>query len=362
LRRIIRAAVWTSILGNLAAAQTNIEIRLEGDPPLFRVRGSAILSRLRTPNFPYIFQVSVDKAGMPAIAGAYTVDQGGELTFQPAFALEPGVPYKATFRLSSETATATFLAPKPKVVSTTTVERVYPSANQLPENQLKFYIHFSAPMSRGEAVKRLHLLDGDGKSVPLPFLELDEELWDRDYRRLTVLFDPGRVKRDLLPNREVGAPLKAGNSYTLVVSKDWPDGKGIPLVSEFRKPFRVIEADRKPLDPKTWTLTAPPSGTQAELALDTRESLDAALLLRFIDVVDAAGKIVKGAVRIEREESRWVFTPAENWKPGRYNIEILATLEDLAGNKIGRAFDVDRFDRVDQAPSTEIHSLAFTVK
>jgi len=30
----------------------------------------------------------------------------------------------------------------------TMVEHVYPSTDELPENQLKFYLHFSAPMSR----------------------------------------------------------------------------------------------------------------------------------------------------------------------------------------------------------------------
>jgi len=34
-------------------------------------------------------------------------------------------------------------------VATTIVAQVYPSATVLPENQLKFYVQFSAPMSRG---------------------------------------------------------------------------------------------------------------------------------------------------------------------------------------------------------------------
>ena len=48
----------------------------------------------------------------------------------------------------------------------------------LPANELKLYIYFSAPMSRGEAWKHIHLLDDAGKPVPLAFLELDQELWD----------------------------------------------------------------------------------------------------------------------------------------------------------------------------------------
>ncbi len=75
----------------------------------------------------------------------------------------------------------------------TVVAAVYPSAQVLPENLLRFYIQFSAPMSRGEAYRHIHLLDAVGKPVPDPFLELDEELWSGDGCRFTLLFDPGRI-------------------------------------------------------------------------------------------------------------------------------------------------------------------------
>src|SRR5262249_20989692 len=58
-----------------------------------------------------------------------------------------------------------------------TLERIYPSGEVLPENLLRFYLHFSSPMSRGEAYKHLRLLDASGKAIADTFLELDEELW-----------------------------------------------------------------------------------------------------------------------------------------------------------------------------------------
>ena len=77
------------------------------------------------------------------------------------------------------------------------VVAVYPSSATLPENQLRFYLHFSAPMSRGEVYQHLQLLDQDGKPIVLPFLEIGEELWDTTGQRLTLLIDPGRIKRGL---------------------------------------------------------------------------------------------------------------------------------------------------------------------
>ena len=55
-----------------------------------------------------------------------------------------------------------FDIPKRELRSTTRVVQVYPSASEFPENQLKFYIEFSAPMSHGEAWKHIRLLKANG--------------------------------------------------------------------------------------------------------------------------------------------------------------------------------------------------------
>ena len=354
--RLIAALVFVAT----GAAQSPLVIVLEGDPPEFRVKGSAILQRLNNPNSERIFQVAVDKPGVPPLAGRYFFTDG-VLSFRPQFPLEPGLSYRAQFRLISENAAATFAIPKPVIESTTVVEQIYPTASIVPENQLKLYIHFSAPMSRGRASKYLHLIDGMGKEVQLPFLELDEELWDREYRRLTVLFDPGRIKRDLVPNREIGPPLKQGGLYTLVVDAAWPDAKNVPLKQGREKKFSAGPPDRTPLDTATWNLTAPLPDTSEPLFVDFPEPIDAALLLHFIDVIAANGEAVPGRVILDREEKRWIFTPAKPWIAGSYSLDIVGTLEDLAGNKIGKAFDVDSFDRVDQRITTTSYKLPFNV-
>ena len=68
-----------------------------------------------------------------------------------------------------------------------------------------------------------------------PFLPLDAEFWNDDHTRYTVFFDPGRQKRGIPPNQQMGRSLEIGKRYTLVVSRDWPDGKGLPLKEQFRK-------------------------------------------------------------------------------------------------------------------------------
>ncbi|MCL6608417.1 MAG: hypothetical protein K6T74_10025, partial [Geminicoccaceae bacterium] len=93
----------------------------------------------------------------------------------------------------------------------------YPTSDQLPENQLRFYIHFSAPMSRGEAYARIRLLDSAGKPIDAAFLELGEELWDPSGKRFTLLIDPGRIKRGLRPREDLGPVLEAGSALGFLV-------------------------------------------------------------------------------------------------------------------------------------------------
>ncbi|MSO97843.1 MAG: hypothetical protein EXR11_06450 [Rhodospirillaceae bacterium] len=294
------------------------------------------------------------------MAGTYRMD-GNTLAFRPQFPLEPGVTYRAEFRLGDERARAVFAIPKPDVVPSTHVLNIYPTTSVLPENTLKLYIHFSAPIARGGAYRWIHLIDDTGAEVQLPFLELDEELWDPQFQRLTVLFDPGRIKRELVPNQEMGPPLVAGRTYTLVIDQGWPDVRGAPLREGAQKKFKVGPPDRVALDLKNWKVTAPNGATRQPVMLDFPEPIDQALLERLIAVTDASGQAVRGAVNLDRGETRWMFTPELAWRNGSYLLVIPSTLEDLAGNMVGRLFDVDTFDRVQQHITVETHTLAFTV-
>lgn len=191
----------------------------------------AALTKLDHERQAEVFQVHVlgDLDDPPAMVGELSiVDQ--TLRFTPRYPLEPGLRYCATWRPSklpsrnaADDVTADFEIPQAAIQPPTVVEHIYPSAGKLPENQLKFYLHFSAPMSRGEAYRHIRLLAADGQEVEGAFLELGEELWDRDQRRFTLLCDPGRVKRGLKPREELGPVLEEGKSYSLVIDRDWHD-------------------------------------------------------------------------------------------------------------------------------------------
>jgi hypothetical protein len=301
-------------------------------------------------DLPARFRVSVAGKDI-AIPGSYEV-KGSTVRFRPRFPLQDGLAYEA--RWGDVRATHTIL----KIMRTPSarLEQMYPTAEVLPANQLKLYLHFSEPMSRGEAWRRIHLVDDAGKEVSLPFLEIEEELWDREAKRLTVLFDPGRIKRGLVPHNEVGPALVEGREYKIVVDREWPDAHGTPLVEGFVKKFMVGPADRKPPTLANWKVQAGRS-----LVVDIPEPMDAALLQRLIWVLDPRGERVEGEIRLENEETRWVFTPSAPWVAGKYQLVVGTILEDLAGNRIDRPFDVDSFERVEMRLTTKTKSIPFSV-
>jgi hypothetical protein len=222
------------------------------------------------------------------------------------------------------------------------VTAIYPSADELPENLLKFYIHFSGPMSRGEAYRHVRLLNGSGEPVPWPFLELGEELWNPEMTRFTLFFEPGRIKQGLVPRLEMGPALASGGTYTLVVDEAWPDAAHRPLSQSARKTFRAAPADRRQPDPARWGITPPQAGTTQDVSIQFDEPLDHAMLQRVLSIRDSAGRQVSGKVSIAEHERRWGFSPEAPWQPGRHVVAVETILEDGAGNSIARPFEVDR--------------------
>ena len=243
----------------------------------------------------------------------------------------------------------------------TFVTHVFPTASVVPENLLKFYIHFSAPMSRGRIYDHIHLRTADGKAVELPFLEIDEELWNPAMTRLTLFIDPGRIKQGVKPLVDIGPALQEGKKYTLEIDGGWHDGAGSPLKQGMSKHFTVGPPDREPIDLTRWVVESPPNRKQV-LVVTFPKPIDHALAMRLIRVTDCSGKSVRGHYGTYLDDRRWAFAPAETWKAGTYYIVVGTTLEDLAGNNIGKPFEVDLFNGVDRKIENETIKLRFEVR
>ena len=300
-----------------------------------------------------------EKDGTPPMAGMYRVESG-VLVFDPQFPPAPGATYTAVLRTGvAPPRVVRFTAAERPAASPTVVSHVYPTADRVPENLLKFYVHFSAPMSRGHVHDHVRLLDSAGKEIELPFLELDEELWDPEMTRLTLFIDPGRIKRGVRPLEEVGPALEAGKRFTLAIDPGWPDARGKALKEQFRKPFEVGPPDRDPPDPGRWEIRVPKAESRGPVVVGFGEPMDHALARRLVRVVDHFGKPVAGVVEMEAAEHRWTFTPDVPWERGDYSLVAQPTLEDLAGNNIGKPFEVDLVEGKEPAP---MHPVSLPVK
>jgi hypothetical protein len=85
------------------------------------------------------------------------------------------------------------------------------------------------------------------------------------------------------------------------------------------------------------------------------------MLLRAITVTDAKGQPVAGKVTVSNGETLWQWTPERPWEAGEFNLVIDTTLEDPCGNRVGRPFEVDVFDKVEKV-ATKTVALPFRVK
>jgi hypothetical protein len=306
------------------------------------------------------------------ILGSYRVS-GNVLQFVPRFPLERGLRYRVVFdpaRLpgadssttsSSRAIVTEFALRNLPAATATTLARVYPSSRRLPANLLKLYLHFSAPMSRGEIYQYMHLQDSSGKVIDRPFLEIGEELWDPSGTRLTLFFDPGRIKKGLRPREELGPILEEGKAYVFTVDRAMPDAEGNPLGESFRKEFVAGADDESPPEPKRWKLAPPRAGTRSALLIEFPEPLDRAMLDRSAAVTDERGVPLHGQISVEADETRWRFVPEAAWKEGEYQLVVDTTLEDLAGNSVGRPFEVDEFRPVTGQVPVETVAVPFQV-
>jgi hypothetical protein len=294
----------------------------------------------------------------PAILGDYAYS-GGTIKFTPRFPPSPGVRLYVTFRAGKGAPlTGSYGEAAKAVTPTTKVAAIYPTTDEWPANLLRMYIEFSGPMAAGEAYAHVTVRDEKGRVIDAPFVAFDQELWDPSGTRLTILFDPGRIKRGLTDNMVEGPPLVPGRTVTIEVSSAWRDADGAPLAERFVRTIHVAEALRAALDPKRWQVTSPNS-TRGDLVIAFDRPLDHALAERAIGV-QRNGAPVAGKVSLEANDTRWRFTPARPWSKGAHFIVVDGILEDVAGNRPGKLFDVDTADKTQSTSATPSTAIPFT--
>jgi hypothetical protein len=318
-----------------------------------------------------IFRVTVAQSSLPEsdslpnVSGRYLLLED-EVQFVPHFPFERNLKYRASFDpqllgalLTAESLNFEFLIPSEhRAPAFTEVTHIFPSSDLLPENLLRFYVCFSNPMQRGRALEEISLLDSEGQPVADALYRPPVELWDRTMLYLTVLLDPGRLKRWVGPNVELGPPLKVGQRYTLEIGSGMTDLYGRSLREPFRKDFVVGDPIRNRISVESWKILPPATGSRQALVLMFTDPLDWALLFHTITIGSADGSVIDGQVVVDQCERRWSFTPTSRWIAGTYRIRVGSNLEDVCGNTLTGEFD--RPLRKDPDPVTKMNSSSLT--
>jgi hypothetical protein len=208
--------------------------------------------------------------------------------------------------------------------------RISPQAKVLPANTLRFYIQFPRPGEAHFDRDQLWLLNEEQQVVQDPFLVLSQELWSPDGRRLTVLMEPGRIKRGIGADPSHDPALVVGRTYSLVVTA---------LGQTVRHTFRVTDPVLEAVDETSWRLVSPAVGSLDAAVVRFDRVMDAALCEDEIGILSPAGELVQTRVSLAPDGTALQLIPNRPWSAGEHRLVVSNRLEDVCGNRLGEALD-----------------------
>jgi len=276
------------------------------------------------------------------------------IVFTPEVHLERGLTY--VLYTSKTKSTLSFTIPADSLNKDPTLLGHYPSCDTVPSNLLKIYLSFSEPMMEGRSSQYVLLFDNDGRPIRNAFLDLQPELWNEDGTVLTLWLDPGRIKQDLIPNKDLGTVLNDNHTYRLMIAEGWRSKQGLALKSTYEKTFTTTKRDVFRPNLNTWSVIA----NRDTIFINTHESLDWSLLNSAVTIWSGDKEI--GAKTISEPcERHFVMIPDQKLSAGNYTVNIEARLEDLAGNNLNRLFETDVTGHQDDSQTKEVYTISFRV-
>ncbi len=284
-----------------------------------------------------------------AMWGKYAVSEH-TIRFKPRFPFELDQDYYYQFEHRQHKSQGSFRVADRYPVTRPWLLSVEPQLPVVPANILRFYLHFSTPMRRDTPYQYIHLIDQQGDTVKQAFFPADPPLWDRSGKRLTLLFDPGRIKSGLDSHEAWGLALKINQKYNLVVEGKFSSYLGQTLDSPASHSFVVGPLDVQSPQIKNWKISAPQAHSRDSLMITFDEPIDQAQAMRWIQVQQSQDKTIKGKVHFS-DEGNWVFKPDLHWEVQPYVIMVNNQLEDLAGNSLRKPFEMSAGGTETMAPA-----------
>ena len=303
-----------------------------------------------------LVHIQLPNTNIPVL-GEYSLLEHAIL-FRPVIAFTRGLKYEVRI---SDKLISEIEIPFDSTLTVPEVGCIFPTSDTVPLNLLKIYILFSKPMQEGQSLDKIAVISNGRDTLPSVFLDLQPELWNKQRTILTLWLDPGRIKRDLQPNKAMGSPLQQGATYQILIRRDWRDVEGVALANDYRQKFVVGLRDSISPSTESWKILAPKPATTQPLKIELQESLDYILLKNAVRIVDEKGNVINGDIEIGAEEKILVFIPTFAWNAGDYWVEVESRLEDLAGNNLNRLFDKD-LSKPGKGEPKEVYKRSFKIQ
>ncbi|WP_299241533.1 Ig-like domain-containing protein [uncultured Aquimarina sp.] len=240
------------------------------------------------------------------------------------------------------------------------VTKIYPSATILPSNLLKLYIQFSKPINTTSIYNHIRFINHAGDTLSKTILPLENPLISDDKTVLTLWIEPGRQKRGLKPNQQLG-PVFNKETYRLIVTKNIKDNNGVSMQKDFIHSFSIGDTDRIKPTIDDWKIDIPKTNSTSKLLIRCNESMDYGSVQDNIYIVDSSMQEIKGTWQLLEQETILSFQPIELWKNGYYQILCNPEIEDLAGNNLNRLFDKEIKNTSNNQSNHQKYSLGFTI-
>lgn len=281
-----------------------------------------------------------------AIIGSI-IQEEGIIRFMPIVPFEPNTDYTLVCNTHEF---FNFKIDQPKNQIPLEVKALYPNTDEVPNNILKWYVRFSKPVNPVKIYDHIQFLDANGKAIDRAILDIKSSLLSSDGTLLTVWVEPGRQKRLLGPNKHLGSVFEIGNNYSLVIDASLKDMNGYPMGQSFSHRFMTSEEDRNKPSIDKWLIDPVHSDSRDPLIVHFEEAVDFGSLLDAFYVLKNK-QVIEGVLDLDQKDKMIYFTPKQPWSSGNYTIEILAQLEDLAGNNLLHLFDRPLDEALNKTPS-----------
>ncbi|GAA4278685.1 hypothetical protein [Aquimarina mytili] len=285
----------------------------------------------------YVWDSDLNQPTEYPLEGNYKKDGDNVVAFTPNFPLLHNTQYVLIASTTRGKIQKRFTLPKQKMTPLE-VSTIYPTADTLPENLLRAYIEFSQPMKTTNNLEHIKLINSKGEEIKGAIFNNAYELWDTSQKRLTIIFDPARVKTDLVANKNLGRALQPGEQFSIKIDS-LQDIYGQKLQQTYIKTFNVVNQDTISPNVNDWTFELPKSNTKKPLQIQFKAAIDRMSLFSRIGLIDKDEKPIKGKIEIKNNEKGWYFVPESKWKTGEYQIIVNSRLEDPSGNNLNGLFD-----------------------